>query len=290
MIIFRKVPIALRWKYSRSARLFSNDFKDSLTKNLSSFKVRFAPPDLDTSTNLLKSSKLPQSTSEYEDKARSVSHEVLDSLIREGLRSKDYETVDLVLKEALDLGKLNGVTMEASIRNCIETGEFINAWVLFEASVRLSLVIGEGVSKQLLRYLVHNLHWIEAAVATEYCLKRGYSLESTDVMTLLSGLIGSNGDFDRALELLALIVDLRRQDLMVDVSEKTLDKLAAEYDTAREQRSSPELPSLGLLFSSLQRAMAENSWWSPSLTRLALSLACVAGHYEAAIQFVRLAY
>jgi hypothetical protein len=267
-------------------RSFNNDFKDSFAKTATppSFHVPFSSSGLDSQTKkLLNENERPlPSISEYEDKARSVSHEVLDSLIMEGLKNKDYETVDLVLKEALELGKLSGVTMESSIRSCIDSGEYIHAWILFEAATRLDLIIGETVSNKIINHMIDQYFWIEASIAVEYSLKKGYATEKDKLLTILGGLIGSKGELDRALSILTVIADTRRDDLIAEFSTIKIEKLVT-----RDLRSTSEFPLLELLFSSLRRAMVQDAWWSGSLSRLAIALACVTENYQLAIDFTR---
>lgn len=286
----------MKRKYPRRcARYFNNQIKDSLISNNSisstlpsSIGMTFSSSDLDSrSKKILNGSESIQSVSEYEDKARSVSHEVLDSLIREGLKNKDYETVDLVLKEALELGKLTGATMESSIRSCIDSNEFTNAWVLFEASTRLDLTIGEEVSNKIAKYMVQQIFWAEASVAIEYSLRKGYTIEKNQILIVLGGLIGVRGELDRALSLLTVIADLRREDIIAEFNVTKVEKLATEYDHMKENKLTPDLPLLEVLFNSLRQAMVQDGWWSAPLTRLTVSLACVTGNYQPAIDFLR---
>lgn len=212
-------------------------------------------------------------------------------MIKASLEKKDFDTFLLIINEADKLGQLSGNSIGNMIEEYLQQKDEENALKLFRIGIEKNLDLPISSCQSLLSRLVNYCNWFEAATMAEYMIQKSYMFNDREIFFICGGLMGSSEGVSKIFDIISVIANHRRDDLAAKFnfskSVKFSRSVAARSAEGVSLLSSVSEETVQRALGCLLRAAQEHHWFSFSLYKMSVSLACLAGHESAAISFAR---
>lgn len=144
----------------------------------------------------------------------SLSPEVFDSMVRDAIDKKDFETLNLIIREGTSFGRLSKDVLESAILECVKAKNWEYATILLTSVEEKSLNVSEEICQLILSRQTSSCKWIEAAQCITYMIRRDYAFPTRDILFVLGGLLASPNGAQRSLGIMSLVADHRRDDVV----------------------------------------------------------------------------
>ena len=218
----------------------------------------------------------------------SVSPEVITSMIHGALEKGDDETLRLVVMEADRVGRLNSTILESCIVQCLHAHDLYNASILLSHATKRNFVITPSVCQQLLRQLINYCEWDHAATVACYMIGRDYvMMGDRDVFFIVGGLMKDSVGVEKALHMMAMIIEKRRGDLAGLFSYTKVNRFSHSMGGSHSRRSHVSITALQRVVDTSVTAMHTDGWFSFSLSKMIVAVACGARQEDLAMEYIR---
>lgn len=233
-----------------------------------------------------------------------VSPSVLSSMVSAAMASNDTETLQLLISESSRVGYLTSEMLEESIAECILASDsagsesenlshLYNAAHLLEAIIDAqqrharTYVLSEGLCQRLMTEFVANCRWRHSALAASYMIQQGYSFSDREMFATAGGLLGGDSrGVDTLLELMILIAKNKRDDVAMHFNWNKVHRYSQSMRQKMSTRVSVDEATLGKAMDAIEESLKQD-WFSFSLSKMMVAIACAAGHNDLASKFVK---
>ena len=217
----------------------------------------------------------------------SVSPEVITSMINGALEKGDDETLRLVVMEADRVGRLNSSILESCIVQCLHAHDLHNASILLSHATKRNFLITQPVCQRLLRQLINYCEWDHAATVACYMIGRDYAMMGDrDVFFIVGGLMKDSVGVEKALHMMTMIIEKRRGDLAGLFSYTKVNRFSHSMGGSHSRRSEVSVTALQRVVDTSLSAMHADGWFSFSLSKMIVAVACGARQEDLAMEYI----
>ena len=218
----------------------------------------------------------------------SVSPEVITSMINGALEKGDDETLRLVVMEADRVGRLNSTILESCILQCLHAHDLHNASILLSHAMKRNFLITQPVCQRLLRQLINYCEWDHAATVACYMIGRDYAMMGDrDVFFIVGGLMKDSVGVEKALHMMTMIIQKRRGDLSGLFSYTKVNRFSHSMGGSHSRRTDVSIAALQRVIDTSLSAMHTDGWFSFSLSKMIVAVACGARQEDLAMDYIR---
>ena len=207
------------------------------------------------------------------DEIMEISSEVLESMIKAALETKDLETLEVIVVEAVKLNKLSRNMIEEALRQCLAAKQPIVCSKIVSIAFENGIILQEELYQHVLSKLVGYLKWKEAGSVIAIMINLEYAIKDRAIYFVIGGLLSSRTTVSEAIQLVTQIIVRRKDDLSRDIHINGIRQFARTQSNGSIGQLTSHR-SEGILMEAMKEcvdALVVHGWFSPNIFKFLIA-------------------